>query len=286
MFGKIIKTFRESNGFSQSNFVEIIQRSSHDFKKLDVVTLSRWERGITTPHLKRQNELLDILGADIFDVWGDKFSENNSIELKNKINNNGYFNLVSLIKPEIKIINSNNSHVLAEVINLIDVIFEYEGNLIFEHLEATGLSRQSIVEKVIDQYAGEMTLITVNGQLLGHLISADLKLMIDLFKEDTDFSNEKDLLILSFNCTHDYIFSNLIGKEVYRYLHSTNPKRKLYVLLKNKRMFDLFFFLGFDYKTIKNKSISMKMMFTRSSEIKSKRVWMEIVSKFKEKSNV
>ncbi len=64
MFGEIIRSFRKQSGLSQLDFVNALQKSSSNFDNLDVVTLSRWERGATKPHLNRQNEILDMLGVD------------------------------------------------------------------------------------------------------------------------------------------------------------------------------------------------------------------------------
>ncbi|MEZ9796906.1 helix-turn-helix domain-containing protein [Vibrio cyclitrophicus] len=285
MFGNIIRTFRVNNGLSQTNFVDAIQRSNFNFNNLDVVTLSRWERGITTPHLKRQNELLDLIGVNIFDVWETHHSQLFIGKITNKINNNGYLDMSENINIEVIIINSNNLYIVKGISNLIDVIFEYEDNLIFDNFEVLGFSRQSIIEKIINQYSGELTLVVSNGQLIGHLLSSNFLLANDYLEKFVGFGDERAHLIITFNCTHYSSFNDTMAREAYKYIQNLNPKTVLYVFVKNKKMFDLFFSLGFDYRSIRNQGKTMKVMNLESKKMKSQRVWMDIITNYKGKFN-
>ncbi|MEZ9997362.1 helix-turn-helix transcriptional regulator [Vibrio lentus] len=281
MFGSIIRTFRVNHGFSQTNFVDAIQRSNSNFSNLDVVTLSRWERGVTTPHLKRQNELLDLIGVNIFDVWDVSGSENVLVDLKNKFNNNGYLDKNINAKTEVTTINSNSLYLLEKSTKLIDVIFEYEDNIILSSLESLGLSRQAIIEKIINQYSGELILVTVNGQLVGHVLSSSCKIATDYLRKILVSSKDQAHLIITFNCTHYSSFTSTMGREAYKYLQSLNPNKNFYILLKSKKMFDLFFSLGFEYRSVKNNENSMKVMYLDSKKMKSQRAWMDIIANYK-----
>ncbi|WP_286300089.1 helix-turn-helix domain-containing protein [Vibrio apostichopi] len=281
LFGDIIRSFRTNNGLSQTNFVDVVQRSNFNFNNLDVVTLSRWERGVTTPHLKRQNELLDLLGVNIFEVWETNDATTILNGFKNKLNSNGYIDTNANFEVETTIINSMNSHLLGEFLNFINVIFEYEDNLIFVEMVELGLSRKSIIEKILNQYNGELTLVSVNGQLIGHLLSSNYSLFSDFIKQKQFPKNEKVNLVITFNCTHYLSFISTMGREAYKFIQSLNPNTKFFVLLKNKKMFDLFFLLGFEYRSIATDNNSMKVMHSDSKRMKSKRAWMDIIANYK-----
>lgn len=285
MFGNVIRTFRVNNGLSQTNFVEAIQRSSRNFENLDVVTLSRWERGVTTPHLKRQNELLDLIGINVFDVWEVNDSEAAVSSLTNKFNNNGYIAMGRHVQTEVTVINVNNLFLLERMTEIIDVIFEYEDNLMLSNLEDLGLTRKAIIEKIINQYSGELTLVTVNGQLIGHLLSANYKLAADFLEQVLVSKADRAHLVVTFNCTHYSSFTDTMGREAYKYLQSLNPDKELYILLKSKKIFDLFFSLGCEYRSVRSNERSMKLMNLDAKKMKSQRVWMDIIANYKGEEN-
>ncbi|MEZ9481705.1 helix-turn-helix domain-containing protein [Vibrio splendidus] len=285
MFGHIIRTFRVNNGLSQSEFVDAIQRSSSNLCNLDVVTLSRWERGVTTPHLKRQNELLDLIGANIFDFWEERDSKTILSGLMRKFNSNGYIDMSFRVKTDVMTISSNSSFLIVKVKEIIDVIFEYEENPLLRSLEELGLSRQVIIEKIINQYSGELTIVTVNGQLVGHILSCSYKFASDFLEGIILSREDKSHLIVTFNCTHYSSFISTMGREAYKYLQSLNPEKSIYVLLKNKNMFDLFYFLGFEYRSVKHNERSTKVMRLDSRTMKSQRVWVDIIVNYKGKGN-
>ncbi|WP_435250117.1 helix-turn-helix domain-containing protein [Vibrio sp. nBUS_14] len=281
MFGNIIRTFRVNNGLSQTMFVDLVQTSSSHFRNLDVVTLSRWERGVTTPHFKRQNELLNLIGANIFDVWQVGQSKKHVEEITKKLNKNGYLDTNQAYNTEVVTINSNNSYLINGLSKLIDVIFDYEENLIFHALEKTGLSRQAIITKIINQYGGDLILVTVNGQLISHLLSSNDMPASDFLELGDIYKKEQAHQIITFNCTYFPAFIYTMSKEVYKYLQSLNPDRKIYLFINNKKMFDLFFSLGFEYRTITRSGQSMKLMYSEVNKIKSNRSWVSLISNYK-----
>ncbi|CAH6940857.1 Helix-turn-helix transcriptional regulator [Vibrio chagasii] len=285
MFGEIIKDFRIRNGLSQTNFVDVVQRSNSSFNNLDVVTLSRWERGITTPHLRRQNELLDLIGVNLFDIWDSNDATVLTTRLMSKLNSNGYINTDAYSVPEFNVIGANNLYLLRNMSNLIDVIFEYEDNIILGLLEKLGLSRRSIIEKIINQYSGELILVTINGQLIGHILSSNYQLSLDFIEPILEHEDDTARIVISFNCTHHSSFIGVMGREAYKYIQSLNPRSYFCIFLKNKKMFDLFFTLGFDFRSISVNNNSMKVMYLDSRKMKSQRSWMDIISNYVEKYN-
>ncbi|MDD9177261.1 MULTISPECIES: helix-turn-helix domain-containing protein [Aliivibrio] len=285
MFSEIIRSFRIDNGLSQNMFVDMLQKSSQNFDNLDAVTLSRWERGVTKPHLNRQNELLGILGIDIFSLW-DKEKETISLEkslkvIINRINCCGYLNTDADHSMKVVTINSSNSYLISNYIDEVKLIFNFEMNLIFDLLK-NELTYQAMFEKMINQYSGELVLVFINGHLIGHLFSVS-SLITNIASKllSTDFDWINCHLILSFNVTDISALIPTIGKEVYKYLQSLNPNRKLCIFVENKRVFDILFNLDFDYRTENLKGKNYKIMTIDNETLKSKRVWMEILSNYK-----
>lgn len=286
MFGEIIRSFRKQSGLSQLDFVNALQKSSSNFDNLDVVTLSRWERGATKPHLNRQNEILDMLGVDIFDVWSATNDVSNLPDYTNRINNHGYYNEQSIDEINLIVINTTNLNKLSSLINLIDIIFEYEDNAIFKTMESQGLSRQAIVMKIINQYDGEITIAEKHGQILGHLFSANYNLATEYLGEDILFHDRSVYFILSFNCSHISSLAETLSREVYRYINSLDPRTELVLYVNTVAIFNLFFSLSFEYRSVRKHEITFKLMNINIKALKSQRVWMNLLSQYKGKHDV
>lgn len=286
MFGEIIRSFRKQSGLSQLDFVNALQKSSSNFDNLDVVTLSRWERGATKPHLNRQNEILDMLGVDIFDVWSAVNDVNNLPDYTNRINNHGYFNERGVDEVELIVLNATNLDRLGEVLNLVDAIFEYEENAVLKAMESQGLTRESTVMKIINQYGGELTIAVKHGQILGHLFSVSYSLATDFLGEDMLFHDKNVHFILSFNCSHIASLVETLSREVYRYIHSLDPNTELVLYVNNPVIFNLFFSLSFEYRSVSRQDVVFKLMNIDIKTLKSQRVWMNLLSQYKDKHDV
>ncbi|MGR5158216.1 helix-turn-helix domain-containing protein [Vibrio owensii] len=286
MFGEIIRSFRKQSGLSQLDFVNALQKSSSNFDNLDVVTLSRWERGATKPHLNRQNEILDMLGVDIFDVWSAVNDVNNLPDYTNRINNHGYFNERGVDEVELIVLNATNLDRLGEVLNLVDAIFEYEENAVLKAMESQGLTRESIVMKIINQYGGELTIAVKHGQILGHLFSVSYSLATDFLGEDMLLHDKNVHFILSFNCSHIASLVETLSREVYRYIHSLDPNTELVLYVNNPVIFNLFFSLSFEYRSVSRQDVVFKLMNIDIKTLKSQRVWMNLLSQYKDKHDV
>ncbi|HGY9594685.1 TPA: helix-turn-helix domain-containing protein [Vibrio campbellii] len=286
MFGEIIRSFRKQSGLSQLDFVNALQKSSSNFDNLDVVTLSRWERGATKPHLNRQNEILDMLGVDIFDVWSAANDVTNLPDYTNRINNHGYFNEPTIDDIELVVVNATNLNETSNLLNLVDVIFEYEENSIFKAMELQGLTRESIVAKIINQYGGELTIAVKHGQILGHLFSAHYSLATEFLGDDILFNERNVYFMLSFNCSHIASLVETLSREVYRYIHSLDPQTELVLYANNSVIFNLFFSLSFEYRSITKYEVTFKLMNINIKTLKSQRVWMNLLSQYKGKHDV
>ncbi|MGC9460902.1 helix-turn-helix transcriptional regulator [Vibrio genomosp. F10] len=280
MFAETLRLFRTKNGISQTQFVDLVQKSSQNFYSLDVVTLSRWERGVTTPHLKRMNELLELLGINIFDFWCNNSDGNELKALYSKLNTNAYTDENTIFNPDVVLITASNSGVIGSYLHLIDVIFNYENNAILVLMQDNGKTRRSVIEKIINQYSGELMFVLVNGQIIGHLLSSNSRLILDYTGEDID-GDEKVDLIVSCNSTHYSSFIPTLGRFVYKYIQSTDPNKIIKIHVNNVRMFNILYSIGLEYTSVNIKGTIVKVMELSSKEIKKNRAWMSIISKYR-----
>ncbi len=69
MFSNILKNIRLELGYSQEQFATVLQNNSSVLRKVDAVTLSRWERQQTTPSLAKQAEVIELFDKDIFELY-------------------------------------------------------------------------------------------------------------------------------------------------------------------------------------------------------------------------
>ncbi|WP_017021987.1 helix-turn-helix domain-containing protein [Aliivibrio logei] len=64
-FSDYLQKVRVEKNLTQQNLLEQLIQSSEAFAKLDLTTLSRWERGVTKPKLEKQLLVARELGSDI-----------------------------------------------------------------------------------------------------------------------------------------------------------------------------------------------------------------------------
>ncbi len=281
MFSGIIRNFRLNNGLSQAAFVELIQKSSRNFMNLDVVTLSRWERGVTKPHLSRKNELLSLLGIKFLDFWGKDDYRKNIGSLINKIHVDGYFVERKCSELEVVKINAMNSFVLPEFLPFLELIIKYEKNIIFAHFLNEGLEIKTIFEKVINQYFGELIIVISNGRLLAHILSVDSSITNDLKQKYTHLDCFKNEFILSMNLTHEETLVPTLGKKLYSYLYSSNPEKVFCIYTTSKRVFDILTGLGFEYKTVSAELTNEKILIMNQVLLRNQRNLIDIILEYK-----
>ncbi|MED5526230.1 helix-turn-helix transcriptional regulator [Gallaecimonas pentaromativorans] len=63
-FSAFVKAKRRTLGLSQEEFAHHLSCRREAFARLDAVTISRWERGVTTPSLYRQAQIIAAVGDD------------------------------------------------------------------------------------------------------------------------------------------------------------------------------------------------------------------------------
>ena len=69
MFGEYLKELRVSLGLTQSELAVKLNLADEEFRSVDVVTLSRWERGKTKPTLAKCLRILRCLQVDLSDFY-------------------------------------------------------------------------------------------------------------------------------------------------------------------------------------------------------------------------
>ncbi|MFA0510945.1 MULTISPECIES: helix-turn-helix domain-containing protein [unclassified Vibrio] len=69
MFGDYLKELRVSLGLTQSELAVKLNLANEEFRSVDVVTLSRWERGKTKPTLAKCLRILRCLQVDLSDFY-------------------------------------------------------------------------------------------------------------------------------------------------------------------------------------------------------------------------
>lgn len=65
MFSKILKTLRKEKGYTQKELAANLSLASVEFESIDVVTISRWERGITAPTKAKAIRILRCITTDV-----------------------------------------------------------------------------------------------------------------------------------------------------------------------------------------------------------------------------
>ena len=64
-FSSYLQMIRDEKNLTQQHLLELLVKSNDAFSKLDLTTLSRWERGVTTPKLEKQLLVARLLDSDV-----------------------------------------------------------------------------------------------------------------------------------------------------------------------------------------------------------------------------
>jgi transcriptional regulator with XRE-family HTH domain len=65
-FGELLKDIRIEQSLSQRDVVDIISKNNYKLIGIDVVSLSRWENGVTLPSHRRQVDIMNALNIDFY----------------------------------------------------------------------------------------------------------------------------------------------------------------------------------------------------------------------------
>lgn len=65
MFGQTLKSIRIAYSYTQMDLAAKLSAESNEFSKIDVVTISRWERGVTTPSNSKAVRVIRCLTNDV-----------------------------------------------------------------------------------------------------------------------------------------------------------------------------------------------------------------------------
>lgn len=198
LFEQILKKYRIRSGITQEFMVDLLSNSSSKLKKLDNVTFSRWERGVTIPPFRKQIEIYQLLEVDPID---------------------------ELIELDIKLpsIDSHEYFVADHYVESIKTFASYS------------LNHTNIID--IDLFMSDIELITAHDLYFQRLMTAfsvtDLKeftsMLITLFNAEIIFCKNKERLIghsITIHCDSDFITdimsNNIDNLKIELYLGS-NP---------------------------------------------------------------
>ncbi|MPY24394.1 helix-turn-helix domain-containing protein [Shewanella sp. YLB-07] len=69
VFASFLKTTRHKYRLSQEKLCATLKLKSRLFHNLDIITLSRWERGVNIPSLAKQVEVVELYSQELVDIY-------------------------------------------------------------------------------------------------------------------------------------------------------------------------------------------------------------------------
>ncbi|WP_394141855.1 helix-turn-helix domain-containing protein [Vibrio chagasii] len=214
MFGEYLKELRLSLGVTQRELAIQLNLADEEFQSLDVVTLSRWERGITKPTLSKCLRVLRCLKTDLSDFYTlipnpnetKIFDEFAQIRFDNRLIKLSVLNYKAPEKTqvstitELALLQQDND----EMLSILKTFFEAS-----EYIPK-GLFDVNLYDYQLQQRVVAKRFITKTGQLTGHSLSFifedkyfqkvinSKKFDIDL-KKSVNYDNKNKLAICNYN---------------------------------------------------------------------------------------
>lgn len=225
-FGFVISEFRKKNKLTQENMVDFIRSKSNLFAKVDSITVSRWERGVTAPPLVKKIELLLLLDFSVEQILKLVIKQPSDTKKLNSYLADSY--LSSDIDITAHKISLENFYEIKEVEKEVDLICIYEKSEFLDMFVKYTAAEKKIIFRQLDL---NICLYIANGRLMGHLVhicvpknthwqilNGEIDL-VTLAQSSLRGANtiEKittatELIIVSVNCTHNKVFDDLFGQ--------------------------------------------------------------------------
>ncbi|MUJ37164.1 helix-turn-helix transcriptional regulator [Aliivibrio fischeri] len=245
LFEQILKKYREKSGVTQEIMVDLLSHNSSKLKKLDNVTFSRWERGITIPPFKKQIEIYQLLGVDPIDEIIDL-----NIELP-KVDNDNYFasDFYTYGNSDFvtHVLNRNTLSGLDSVLEEMELIID--SDYYFKQLiKFTGKnSIKKSIESLMAKLNAEIIICKYKSRLIAHSITLYVSpdFLKDLMCNEIDYTKIKDYasnnpLIISFYASTNDSLKYILGRILTNFLNIPNIDSKLYFISGEKNMHKLF----------------------------------------------
>ncbi|WP_156102037.1 helix-turn-helix domain-containing protein [Vibrio diazotrophicus] len=198
-FSEYISLIREDIGCTQSELLDLLQNYSSSFEKLDLTTLSRWERGVTKPKTSKQILVCRALGQSIIPlIQLDSMSKDNSFNSLNKMTNR-------ILNPY----SHHEGHYHIEQYESFDSDNQYYASLNAFHQLFLGLEWFDIQDLFIKFKLNLSLVVDQSDYLMGHILYG---------LNDCGLSNE------------EYSMNNIYNMDFYPKSELTNSKKLLNVI--------------------------------------------------------
>ncbi|WP_070969499.1 helix-turn-helix domain-containing protein [Vibrio sonorensis] len=226
-FSTVLKSFRQENAITQSKMVELLQNSCESLVKLDMVTLSRWERGVTLPSRKRQNDVLQVLGYSLSEILQfERRSCLSDMQVENFTAKGAIYTDVSyLSRRKSLLIDKSNS--ISSVINndpcyrpVLNKVFN-TSFMLNELSQDLNVSPEILVTTAINHLNARLKIVVDDLQIIGHIFyflgnKSDLSKIIS-GDEKVEF-NKNEMTVMSFFSVDGEGLFSVLGDFVYEFI--------------------------------------------------------------------
>jgi len=243
LFGKYIKHCRDKYHLTQEELVNKCYNFDLEFIGLDIGTLSRWERGITSPNVDKQIKIVKLLQSYENCVFP-YFNSYDISELEHEFSKTGVQNLIgnsknhilnfphsNIIEENIKIINvydSQNAEALLKMPN--DILFSltnnhYQLNLDILREWATNKGNLFLVSQYENNFFGMLLVLRIKPEVFEEVLSFERELKT---LKDEDFSKDSQVgcsLPIAF-----FAYNNTIASFLYLRYYANLIANQNYIL--------------------------------------------------------
>ncbi|PQJ84265.1 helix-turn-helix transcriptional regulator, partial [Aliivibrio sifiae] len=169
LFEQILKKYRLKSGITQEFMVDLLSNNSSNLKKLDNVTFSRWERGITIPPFRKQIEIYRLLGVDPIDEIIELDIELPNVDAKDYFISDYYTESVNDFYSYY--LNRTNIDEVSDFVNDVELI---ENNDVYVKriLGSLKLGRKDhVIKMLIEKFNAEIIICKYNQRIIAHSIT-------------------------------------------------------------------------------------------------------------------
>ena len=245
LFEQILKKYRMKSGITQEFMVDLLSNNSSNLKKLDNVTFSRWERGITIPPFRKQIEIYRLLGVDPIDEIIELDIDLPQIEGEDYVITDYYTDSVNEFYSYC--LNRTN---IDEAINFIgEIELIKDGDVYISRLfDSFKLDKEEhVTQMMIEKFNAEIIICKYKKRIIAHSITLDIEpdFIKDLVSNSIDLSKIESYsgsnpFVISFHASTLTTLKFIIGNVLNKFLDIPNLESKLYMASFEKNIHKLF----------------------------------------------
>ncbi|MFA1562340.1 helix-turn-helix domain-containing protein [Aliivibrio fischeri] len=246
LFEHVLRKYREKSGVTQEMMVDLLSHSSSRLKKLDNVTFSRWERGITVPPFKKQMEVYKLLGVDPIEEI-----INSNIELTNSDGGGVYYinDYYTRYVNEFSIYKVNRSNKKNVKLLIGDIELIRENDKFFDNICNIFNINEccDCIDVLINKLNAELIFCKYKNRLIAHsiMIYVSSSYIRDTISNSLSVSNlvkykGSDKFVISFNSSTDKTLRFILGRIFNKYLDIPSIDAKLIMASSDKNILKLF----------------------------------------------